>query len=420
MLAELAGMLQTGTPLATIIDRIAKTVSAALTKAMGNDGNAERRGTLERALAAALAPPGTSPPQQSGTQQAADLAQRLGDLLSKLTRELKDAGQQSRFSGQVLDANSARELPAQQQTKDSTGTQAPAGILASAESILKSVLQQLQTAAPQSTPQQQSAQQIAQQAAVPQITVQSADVLGRMLARAANADPSHPAPHTIASISGTTGAPASSDVFTRLMNIIAQASSERSGHQSGKQSQEFTFAKNALPGAPAFAAAINNANAAPPQTASAPATPYTVDPQSVIEQVVTGIVLRNSGTTSEIRMRLQPEHLGDVSLKITVSGNTISANIVAQNADVRDMLLSNQQQLARTLADAGLSLGNFSVDVSGGNPGFSQQQTPQHRSLFKVGALHADAASEDDSWADSRFGPPVVAGSKSLVLNYLA
>jgi flagellar hook-length control protein FliK len=155
------------------------------------------------------------------------------------------------------------------------------------------------------------------------------------------------------------------------------------------------------------------------QSASAPTTPY-VDPQSVIEQVVTGIVLRNSGTTSEVRMRLQPEHLGDVSLKLTVSGNTISANIVAQNADVRDMLLSNQQQLARTLADAGLSLGNFSVDVSGGNPGFSQQQTPQHRSLFKVGALHADAASEDDSWADSRFGPPVVAGSKSLVLNYLA
>jgi len=119
-------------------------------------------------------------------------------------------------------------------------------------------------------------------------------------------------------------------------------------------------------------------------------------------------------------MRLQPEHLGDVSLKLTVSGTTISANIIAQNADVRDMLLSNQQQLVRTLAQAGLSLGNFSVDVSGGNPGFSQQQSQQHRSLSKAGALHMDAAAEDDAWADSRFGPPVLAGSKSLVLNYLA
>jgi flagellar hook-length control protein FliK len=145
-----------------------------------------------------------------------------------------------------------------------------------------------------------------------------------------------------------------------------------------------------------------------------------MDPQSVIEQVVKGITMRNSGSTSEMRMRLQPEHLGDVSLKLTVSGTTISANIVAQNADVRDMLLSNQQQLVRTLAEAGLSLGNFSVDVSGGNPGFSQQQSQQHRSLSKAGALHVDAAAEDDTWADSRFGPPVLAGSKSLVLNYLA
>jgi flagellar hook-length control protein FliK len=419
VLSQLAGMLQAGTPLATIIDRVAKTVSNALAKATGNDGNAARRGTLERALAAALAPPGTSPPNQSGAQQVASLEQRLGDLLSKLTGVLKNAGQQNRFSGQVLDANSARETPAQQQTKDPTGTQTPAGILASAESILKSVLQQLQTAVPQSTQQQQPAPQIAQQDAVPQITVQSADVLGRMLARAAKADPAQPAARTIASASGNTGTPASSDLFTRLMNVIAQGSSERSGHESGKQSQEFTFAKNSLPGAPAFATAVNSASAAQ-QPASAQTTQYAVDPQSVIEQVVKGIVLRNSGTTSEVRMRLQPEHLGDVSLKLTVSGNTISANIVAQNADVRDMLLSNQQQLARTLADAGLSLGNFSVDVSGGNPGFSQQQSQQQRSLSKVSTLHLDAAAEDDSWADPRFGPPVFTGARSLVLNYLA
>jgi flagellar hook-length control protein FliK len=148
--------------------------------------------------------------------------------------------------------------------------------------------------------------------------------------------------------------------------------------------------------------------------------PYTIDPQSVIEQVVKGIVLRNFGTTSEVRMRLQPEHLGDVSLKLTVSGSTISANIVAQNADVRDMLLTNQQQLARTLAEAGLSLGNFSVDVSGGNAGFSQQQTAQQRSLGKASSLHVGAIAEDDTWADSRFGPPVLAGAKPWVLNYLA
>jgi hypothetical protein len=404
LLAQLASMLQTAAPQAD---------------------NPTRRRTLERALAAALAPPGSSPPAH--------------------LKGLKTAGQQSRFSGQVLDANTAREIPAQQQTKDPTGAQVPDGSLAIAESILKNALQQLQgnAAAAQSVPQQavpaQPAQQTQQQPQqqpqqpVPQITVQSADVLGRMLARAAKADPSNSGTSAAVPSAGANSAPsAPSDLFARLMNVIAQSSGEHSTHQNGKQSQDPAFAKSApaaaqhttfssnTAGAPAFATAMSTATATAAQPASLPATPYAMDPQSVIEQVVKGITMRNSGSTSEMRMRLQPEHLGDVSLKLTVSGTTISANIVAQNADVRDMLLSNQQQLVRTLAEAGLSLGNFSVDVSGGNPGFSQQQSQQHRSLSKAGALHVDAAAEDDTWADSRFGPPVLAGSKSLVLNYLA
>jgi len=426
ILSQLAGMLSAGTPLATIIDRVAKQVSDALASATGNDGNATRRRTLERALAAALAPPGTSPPGTSGLQQAASLENRLRDVLSKVTRELQTAGQQNRFSGSVLDANSARETPAQQ-TKDSTGTQTPAGSLAFADSILRSVMHQLQSAAPQ-PPQTSSLQGAQQSAAAPQITVQSADVLGRMLARAAKADPSAGTSRATGS-----GSPAQSpsDLFARLMNVIAQTAGERSAHQNGKNAQDFASSNNALApvhhspspangtAVPAFSTAINAASAPAAQSASLPATPYAVDPQSVIEQVVKGIVLRNFGTTSEVRMRLQPEHLGDVSLKLTVTGSTISANIIAQNADVRDMLMQNQQQLARTLAEAGLSLGNFSVDVSGGNPGFSQQHSQPHRS-FRSTALHVDTAAEDDPWADSRFGPPVLTGPRSLVLNYLA
>lgn len=457
VLSQLGSMLQAGTPLATIIDRVAKLLSEALAGATGNAGNTDRRRTLQRALAAALAPPGTSPPHQSGLQQAASLESRLGDLLSKVTRELKNAGQQNRFPGAVLDAKSAREIPAQQQTKDASGLQEPAGQLAIAESILRSVLQQLQGAAPQSGSQTASQstlqaasapQQLARQVTplstspiAPQITTQSADVLGRMLARAASADAQRTAPLPAAAAPVRTAhaavpSPSPGDspqqLFVRLMNVIVQASSENTARDGGKQSQEFAFAKSALPAAhdaqssasttttPAFSTALTTASAPATQSSLPAAAPHAVDPQSVIEQVVQGIVLRNFGTTSEVRMRLQPEHLGDVSLKLTVTGNTISANIVAQNADVRDMLLSNQQMLARTLADAGLSLGNFSVDVSGGNPGFSQQRSAQQRSLSKAGGLHANDGAEDETWAEPRFGPPVLAGSKSIVLNYLA
>lgn len=437
LLAQLAGLLQGGTPLAAIIDRVAKQVSDMLARASGNASNTPRRRTLERALAAALAPPGTSPRGQAGTAEVLSLSKgaalehRLANLLRAVTRELKNAGQQSRFSGPVLDANSAKEIPAQQQTKDPTGMQpqSPAGSLAFAESILRSVVQQLHNAAPQ-TPQTPQTPQAAQTPA-PAITVASADVLGRMLARAAKADPSADPP--VSASSSQPGAPVSpSDLFARLMTVIAQTANENTSHQDSGHSSQSAFSQNALAQThhasspantapvPAFASAVNAASAPAVQPVASAPTPYAMDPQSVIEQVVKGIVLRNSGATSEVRMRLQPDHLGDVSLKLTVTGNTISANIIAQNANVRDLLMQNQQQLARTLSEAGLSLGQFSVDVSGGNPGFSQRQTAQHRSLSRAGTLHFDTLPEDDTWADARFGPPVMAGTRSLVLNYLA
>ncbi|HEY9179397.1 MAG TPA: flagellar hook-length control protein FliK [Candidatus Baltobacteraceae bacterium] len=422
LISQLAGLLQSGTPLATIIDRVSKAVAAALAKATGNDGDVTRRRTLQRALAAALAPPGTSPPGQSPTQQGAALEKRLTDLLSKISRELEPAGQQKRFSGAVLDANSAREIPAQQKKTESTGTQ-PAAPVSLAELILRNVVQQLQQHAPQTAQTPQPPAQTAPQ----QITAQSADVLGRMLARAATADAQRPdapasavTPSSAHATTPTSTSASPSDLFARLMHVIAQASGENASHSDGKQQQDQSQNTANTTPAGAFTNAIANASSPGAQPATAAPAPYTVDPQAVIEQLVKGIVLRNSGSTSEVRMRLQPENLGDVSLKLTVTGNTISANIVAQNADVRQALLQNQQQLARSLAEAGLSLGKFSVDVSGGNPGFSQQQSPPHRSFARTGFVHLGPLAEDDLWTDQRFGPALLTGSKPLVLNYLA
>jgi flagellar hook-length control protein FliK len=333
-----------------------------------------------------------------------------------------------------LDANSAREIPAQQQTNGRTGTNPAAPALSLAASILQQVAAQFQGAAAQQNAPQNASRIAAAPQTAAHVTVQAADVLGRMLARAANAEgqpTGAPAPAPTAP-TASHGTPSPSQLFARLMSVIAQSSNQQTPSGGEKQSSQFAFGKDALPAAhaqssntqtalvPAFSTALSNASAPAAQSAASSAMPYAIDPQSVIEQLVKGISLRNFGTTSEVRMRLQPEHLGDVSLKLTVSGNTITANIVAQNADVRDMLLSNQQQLARTLAEAGLSLGNFSVDVSGGNAGFSQQHTAQQHSLGKTSALHLGSVAEDETWADSRFGPPVMAGSKALVLNYLA
>jgi len=438
-LSQLASMLQAGTPMAAIIDKVSAKLAKAIAtaSARGDDVNAQR--TLQRALANALAPPGASPPTQGGLKtQVAALEQKVEDILTKLASELNTAGQKSEFSGAVLDADSkAKEIPAQQ-TKPPTGEQKPPAAVASfVQSLFAGVAADLTQQAQSPAPQAQTQPQLQQQLQISAISKPAEpalpDPLARILARAANADAQRtgmPAPARTAQPVAANAA-----FFQRLVAIVAQHTFAQTGTGSGNENGPQDGAAFSAPessgvpttqsqfsaqlaSAPVSAVHAQYAQSAAGANAQNAYTP--VDPQALIEQVVKGITMRNLGDTSEVRMRLRPEHLGDVSLKLSVSGNTITANIVAQNADVRDMLLSNQQQLARTLSEAGLSLGGFSVDVSGGNAGFTNQRPQQpHVKLGRAGAFAAALDGEDDTWADPRFGPPVLSAPNSLVLNYL-
>ncbi len=146
------------------------------------------------------------------------------------------------------------------------------------------------------------------------------------------------------------------------------------------------------------------------------ATPTPSDPYNVVDQMVKGVFLRNLGPQqSEVRLRLVPESLGDVSVKLVVDGNSVSAQVIAQTADARNALMANHAELIRSLADAGLKLQHFSVDVSsnGNNGNFAQpqqQQVPQ-RSLAGSPLSSSDEETEQEEsqrlLAMPTYAPPV-------------
>jgi flagellar hook-length control protein FliK len=162
--------------------------------------------------------------------------------------------------------------------------------------------------------------------------------------------------------------------------------------------------------------------------AQAPAPPpssTTVVPDSVIEQVLRGAFLNTVGQTSTVRLRLVPETLGDISVKLTVNGNSVDAQVTAQTPAAHDALVAGQAQLTRSLADAGLKLASFNVDLAGGFTSFQQQQrqSSQNASTGRRLLLDGVDTSENDEnalLAAPNFGPPVLAGAKWSALNYLA
>lgn len=67
------------------------------------------------------------------------------------------------------------------------------------------------------------------------------------------------------------------------------------------------------------------------------------------------------GGQSEIRLRLDPSHLGAIELKLSQGGDGTQITMVATDGRVRDALEAGRNQLRDQLAEAGVDLTQFDV-----------------------------------------------------------
>lgn len=427
--AQFAALLQSGVPLAQIVERLSN------------------------------APPGSTAATQAAALARKKPATKTGGEAGEATTT---AGQQNDISGEVLDAEVlAREHPAQHDTAAVTAsgsTSLPGDMLAR----IAAALQVAQTPAP--APNASAAQpalaqtdatqaQLNEAATSPQTasttTQASPDLLARMLVRAAGASAASAPASTAVAASATSSSQsvvgnasatlqqpgyAPSVDATDVAGIVRVAAAAAQNPANGGSGDggalagdgDRTIAKllasdpkeadatTAL-GAPAFATALQNAsqNLPTPQAAA----PSAIDAEAVIAQIVKGISLRSNASGDHVTLRLAPESLGSVSMKVSVSGTQIDAVLTAQNADVRDLLAANAQQLARSFAGAGLKLGSFSVNVAGGNAhGDARRNGGQSAPARSVAAV--DSALDAEEASEPHYGLPI-ASARGL-MNYFA
>ena len=97
-----------------------------------------------------------------------------------------------------------------------------------------------------------------------------------------------------------------------------------------------------------------------PQQARAP-----VAPREVINQIADRIRVEVRGNITELRMLLRPESLGEVSLKIATVNGIVTAQFIAENQRVRQVIEANFAELRDALAERGVEVGELSVSVGG-------------------------------------------------------
>jgi len=399
---------------------------------------------LTEAFSHALGSLGTGPPQ-TNAERAASLVARFRQIAELATRVLNgDPGQPIRsIAGTSLDADSAKANPAPQ----------PDRILREALSALAAPASPAPAAAPASSAAPAAGASdgriVTLPPAVPAVGTGGDTLLGRILTRAVLSDPSPAAPATAAAgavppkgeaakTAANTpqtalAAPSATTALETFLGAFASELARTDTNGSIRRNPDPAPATADAGTAPlpasspvqqqpplpfSLAVASDAAPALPTPPAPPLPTAQHVDANAVVEQILRGMTIRTTDGQSEVRLRLVPESLGDVSVKLIVSGGSVDASLTAHTADAQSALAGGANQLAKTLADAGLKLQSFTVGLAGGNFADARDQSRQHdawtrpssRRIAGASAVDADA-SDDALLAVPSFGPPIYAAS---------
>ena len=115
---------------------------------------------------------------------------------------------------------------------------------------------------------------------------------------------------------------------------------------------------------PGFAQVQNGFARVAPQTSMVqlPSGQQVAESQ-IFDQVVTHISGSHNGESGRMVLRLQPAELGSLKLELMVEGDRVKANLHAQTMQVQEVIERNLPQLRNALAEQGLKIDQFQVNV---------------------------------------------------------
>lgn len=89
-----------------------------------------------------------------------------------------------------------------------------------------------------------------------------------------------------------------------------------------------------------------------------------INSTDVINQIMENVKVSAKTGVSEVKIILKPEQLGDVSLKIATQNGIVTAQFIAENQKVKEIIESNFNQLRDMLSEQGVNVGALEVNVS--------------------------------------------------------
>jgi hypothetical protein len=123
---------------------------------------------------------------------------------------------------------------------------------------------------------------------------------------------------------------------------------------------------------------------------------------SVMQQVVERVHATINHGANEIRMRLHPDNLGEVHLKIQVENDVVMAKIRVENQQVKQIIENNFQSLRDALAEHNMQAGDFDVNVNSHDNDTAQQSGQSASNPVQEDEPAEDSEHTDDSESSSQ------------------
>jgi len=96
----------------------------------------------------------------------------------------------------------------------------------------------------------------------------------------------------------------------------------------------------------------------------------------LLPQVVRGLATLARDGAAEMRLQLEPEDLGTVQLRVRTSRGIVRGELLVERPEIKQLLDANVGRLRTALAESGLHLGGFDVDVERHTGSRQQFSTP--------------------------------------------
>ncbi|WP_196604738.1 flagellar hook-length control protein FliK [Pectinatus haikarae] len=118
------------------------------------------------------------------------------------------------------------------------------------------------------------------------------------------------------------------------------------------------------------------------------------DNYNIAGQIIKNAQLIKANENSQITINLQPEHLGELALKISVAADgAVNASFHSDNAQVRNLIQSTVVQLRQDLQDQGIKVDHINVYsglsdmLSNGQHNSGQFSKEQKKTDYRIGQL---------------------------------